>query len=103
MPPRTASFRSAGELELLAAPARELHGGRRLLQPIERKAERVVGGQRSERVLGLMARAEREPDPAPLERHMRAVLAELDVHLPHSAHVDVVALEVGLELSRAWH
>ena len=87
-----------GKRELLPAPGRELHRRRALGQPVERQAERVVGGQRGEGVLRLVARREREADPAAAEGDVRAVVAELDVHRPDAADLDVVPemrVEVG--------
>ena len=57
-----------GSGELLAAPGRDPHRRCALGQPVERQAERVVGGQRGESVLRLVARGEREADPAAAER-----------------------------------
>ena len=60
---------AAGERQLLAAPRRELHAPPH--SPSSRssgRSERVVGGQRGERVLRLVARGEREADPAARRR-----------------------------------
>ena len=92
---------ATGERQLFSTPRRKLDAGDALRGTVERKAERVVGVQRGERIGGEVPLRERELelDALAADGEARDRTARLDLVVIEAPDVDVAAPEIRLELS----
>ena len=92
-----------GSAQLLATPRRQLDAGDAVRGTVERKAERVVGVQRGERIGREVPLRERELelDALAADGEARDGAARLDLVVIEPPDVDVAAPEIRLELSAA--